>query len=226
MLRESGPDAYDDWVSGALPWTSPQIRAAFERFGRVVIDSYGGPPAQLTTNFIDGGYPLFVDPPGCLFHHQATFITEFFRTRAGARPGEYDFFPFPTIDQRFAGSVTGAGDLFGMFSDTPQARALMNYLVTPAAQSIWVQRGGALSVNLQVTNYPDEMSRRAADVLRSAQRFRFDASDLMPEKMNEAFLQAVLDYTRNPVDLESILNELEAVRLRAYSPDALTGPAP
>lgn len=102
----------------------------------------------------------------------------------------------------------------------------MNYLVTPAAQSIWVQRGGALSVNLQVTNYPDEMSRRAADVLRSAQRFRFDASDLMPEKMNEAFLQAVLDYTRNPVDLESILNELEAVRLRAYSPDALTGPAP
>ena len=35
-------------------------------------------------------------PPQCLFHHQATFMTEFFESNAGARKGEYDFFPFPT----------------------------------------------------------------------------------------------------------------------------------
>jgi alpha-glucoside transport system substrate-binding protein len=224
LLRESGPDVYDDWVAGQVPWTSPEIRSAFMRYGSVVGDAWGGNAGQLATNFADGGNALFTDPPGCLFHHQATFMTEFFRTRAGARVGEYDFFPFPEIDPRFGNSVTGAGDLFGMFNDTPQARALMRYLVTPQAQSIWVQRGGALSVNLQVTNYPDELSRRAAEVLRSAERFRFDASDMMPERMNQAFLQAVLDYTRNPADLDTILASLEAIRLRAYAGDAQLAP--
>lgn len=226
MLRQSGPDVYDEWVAGRLPWTAPEVRAAFERYGQVINDAWGGSAAMLSTNFADGGNPLFSDPPGCLFHHQATFMTEFFRTRAGARAHDYDFFPFPTIDERYGNSVTGGGDLFGMFTDTPQARALMRYLVTPEAQSIWVQRGGALSVNLQVTAYPDAISRRAADVLRTAERFRFDASDLMPEHMNDAFLQAMLDFTRDPGELDLILNTLESVRLRAYAPDALTGPAP
>ncbi len=115
------------------------------------------------------------------------------------------------MDDRFANDVTGAGDLFGMFRDTPQARALMAYLVTPEAQSIWVSRGGALSVNSQVTDYPDEISRRAAEILSTANRFRFDGSDLMPEQLNEAFLQGVIAYTRDPASLDDILQNLDSV---------------
>ena len=225
VLRQSGPDVYDDWAEGFHPWNSPEIRAAFELYGDVVAESFGGAATVLATNFMDGGRPLFTDPPGCLFHHQATFMTEFFKSRAGARDGEYDFFPFPTIDEHYAGSVTGAGDLFGMFNDTPQARALMRYLVTPEAQQIWVSRGGALSVNTQVTSYPDQISGRSAEVLRAASRFRFDASDLMPEAMNTAFLQAVQEYTRNPDSLEDLLISLDETRVRAYS-GAIMLPSP
>ena len=217
VLRQSGPAVYDDWVAGVQPWTSPEIRSAFEVYGDVVANSYAGSAAVLATNFIDGGRPLFTDPPGCLFHHQGTFMTEFFKSRAGARVGEYDFFPFPSIDPRYANHVTGAGDLFGMFNDTPQARALMQYLLSPEAQSIWVGLGGALSVNRRVTAYPDDLSRRAAEVLTTADRFRFDASDLMPEPMGTAFLQGIIDYTREPDRLDDILASLDVVRLRAYS---------
>ncbi len=224
VLRQSGPDVYDDWVAGQLPWTSPEIRSAFVTYGDVVDSAFGGPAAQLATNFVDGGNALFSDPPGCLFHHQATFITEFFKSRAGARASEYDFFPFPEIDPRFSNSVTGAGDLFGMFTDTPQARALMQYLVTPEAQSIWVGSGGALSVNMRVTDYPDPLSQRAAAVLTGAERFRFDASDLMPENMNAGFNQAVLDFTRDPASLDAILQALEATRQGAYSGDIFLVP--
>jgi alpha-glucoside transport system substrate-binding protein len=139
-------------------------------------------------------------------------MTSFFQTRAGARDGEYDFFPFPTIDGRFANNVTGAGDLFGMFRDTPQSRALMSYLMTPEAQSIWVGRGGALSVNVHVSNYPDEISSRAAATLANATRFRYDASDLMPEQVNEAFLQGVIDYVRDPASLDVILQHIDDVQ--------------
>jgi alpha-glucoside transport system substrate-binding protein len=219
VLRQSGPDVYDDWTEGRVRWTSTEIRKAFEFYGDIIEQSLAGPSGVIATTFEDGGNPLFEDPPGCLFHHQGTFMTEFFKSRAGARDGEYDFFNFPVIDQRFANSVTGAGDLFGMFTDTPQAKALMEYLLTSEAQSIWVSRGGALSVNTRVTDYPDDISRRAAEVLTGAERFRFDASDLMPEAMATAFLQAVLDYTRSPTTLDSILASLDAVQATAYSAD-------
>jgi alpha-glucoside transport system substrate-binding protein len=217
VLRRNGADVYDDWVAGRLPWTSPEIRTAFEDFGVIVADAAGGSAAVIATDFGDGGNGLFTEPPTCIFHHQATFMTEFFKTRAGARDGEYDFLPFPVIDDRFANQVTGAGDLFGMFRDTPQSRALMSYLLTPEAQSIWVRRGGALSVNVNVTDYPDDISRRAAAILTSADRFRFDASDLMPEQMNAAFLQAVNDYVRDPSSLDDILQRLDGVQRSTLS---------
>jgi len=220
ILRQSGPEVYDKWVAGQQKWTSPEIKAAFETFGKVVAgDSvYGGPTAVLSTNFGDAGNPLFTSPPGCYFHHQASFITDFF---VKANPGivagtDFDFFPFPDINSTYAGAVTGAGDLFGMFHDTPQARALMQYLVTAEAQSIWVGRGGALSGNKNVTNYPDETSRRSAEILANAKVFRFDGSDLMPEQMNSAFWKAMLDFTQDQSKLDEILASLDLVQADAY----------
>ncbi len=216
VLRQAGPEVYDKWVAGQQKWTSPEIKNAFETFGKVISESYGGPKTVLATNFGDAGNPLFKSPPGCIFHHQASFITDFFQKQGGAKPGDYDFFPFPDINPQFSGAVEGAGDLFGMFNDTPQARALMKYLVTADAQSIWVGRGGALSANKNVTNYPDEISKRSAEILTNAKIFRFDASDLMPQAMNDAFWKAVLDYTQDASKLDSILSNLDQVQSSAY----------
>ncbi len=216
VLRQSGPDVYDAWVNGEQLWSSPEIRSAFEAFGEVVEGSFGGPDTILNTPFGEGGNPLFTDPPGCLFHHQASFITSFFQEQGGAAPEDYDFFPFPDINPEFSGSLTGAGDLFGMFNDTPQSRALINYLVTPEAQQIWVDIGGALSGNREVTEYPDEISQRSAEALINAEIFRFDASDLMPEAMNNAFWGAILQYVGNSGDLDRILTDLDATQADAY----------
>lgn len=216
VLRQSGPDVYDAWVAGTHKWTSPEIKSAFEAFGTAVAASYGGKDAILTTNFGDGGNQLFTDPPGCLFHHQASFITDFFKNQGGAVEGEYDFFGMPDMNPSFSGALTGAGDLFGMFNDTPQARALMAYLVTPEAQAIWVERGGALSANSKVTSYPDEISKRSAELLAGAGVFRFDGSDLMPVAMNDSFWKGILDYVNDPSQLDSILANLDEVQTSAY----------
>jgi alpha-glucoside transport system substrate-binding protein len=216
VLRQAGPAVYDGWVAGTQKWTSAEIKAAFETFGKAVADSYGGKDYILNTNFGDGGNQLFTTPPGCLFHHQASFITSFFEKQGGAKPGTYDFFPFPDINPANAGSLTGAGDLFGMFHDTPAAKSLMAYLVTPEAQQIWVDKGGALSGNKKVTKYPDPVSQRSAELLVNAKTFRFDASDLMPKAMNDAFWTAILNYVSDPTKLDSILTSLDATQKDAY----------
>lgn len=224
VLRQSGPDVYDAWYQGEQEWTSDEISMAWETWGEIVADPqmvYGGPATILTTNFGQGGNPLFTDPPGCYMFHQASFITDFFQESfPDLEPVEdFDFFPFPAFDEGDPTSVEMAGDLFGMFNDTPQARALMNYLVTPEAQAIWVERGGAISPNRQVPSdlYPNPISEQSAELLTSAEVVRFDASDLMPESMNNAFWQGILDYIQNPGNLEGILENLDSVRQDAYS---------
>ncbi len=218
VLRQSGPDIYDQWVAGTLKWSSPEIKAAFEAFGTVVADDavYGGSKTVLATNFGDGGNALFTSPPGCIFHHQASFMTDFFKKQGGAKDGDFDFYPFPDINAQFAGAATGAGDLFGMFNDTPQAKALIAYLVTPEAQQIWIDRGGALSANNKVTKYPDDVSQRSADIIAKAKVFRFDGSDSMPAAMGAGFQTAIVDFTKDQSKLDSILTNLDSVQTSAY----------
>jgi alpha-glucoside transport system substrate-binding protein len=123
VLRQSGPDKYNEWWSGKLKWSSPEIKQAFQTYGDVVKNSYGGPNTVVSTNFANAGDPLFKSPPGCQLLHQASFITglgAFPKQKAGT---DYDFFPFPDINSQYAGAIEGAGDLFGMFHDTPLAQA-------------------------------------------------------------------------------------------------------
>jgi alpha-glucoside transport system substrate-binding protein len=217
VLRQAGPDVYDAWVAGEQKWTSPEIRSAFETFGEVLDNSYGGATFVNGTNFGAGGNPLFTDPPGCLFHHQASFITDFFKEQGGAAEGDYDFFPMPDINPEFSGAFTGAGDLFGLFSDKAAAKDLLKYLVTAEAQQIWVSRGGALSGNTTVTDYPDDVSKRSAEILGSAEIFRFDGGDLMPNEMKAAFFRAMVDFAENQDNLDTILTGLDEVQASAYA---------
>jgi alpha-glucoside transport system substrate-binding protein len=211
LIHQSGVDAYDRWVEGDLAWTSPEVRRAFEAYGRVVAEDavHGGVTGAIETAFEDAGDPLFTDPPGCLFLHQGSFMPAFFEAD-GHEPGvDYDFLPFPAIEPRHAGAVIGAGDLFGMLTDTPAARELMRYLVSAEAQELLVASGGALSVDQRVDAYPNDLVRREAELLTGATSFRFDASDLMPPAVNTAFWRGVLDFTRDPSRLSEILERLD-----------------
>jgi alpha-glucoside transport system substrate-binding protein len=216
VLRTAGPEKYDQWWGGTLKWSSPEIKSAFQTFGDVVKDAYGGANTVLTTNFEKGGDPLFKSPPGCEFHHQASFITGLGAFKTAKSGTDYNFFPFPDIDPKYTGAVEGAGDLFGMFHDTAEAKSLMKYLVTAPAQNIWVKIGGALSANKNATDYPDEIAKRSAALLTDAKIFAFDASDLMPSAMNNAFWKAILDYTKDPSKLDSILSDLDKVQADSY----------
>jgi alpha-glucoside transport system substrate-binding protein len=75
VLRQAGPDVYNSWWQGQTKWTDPAIKTAWETFGQVIETSFGGGTGVNATNFEVAGDPLFTDPPGCLFHHQGSFIT-------------------------------------------------------------------------------------------------------------------------------------------------------
>jgi len=218
VLRTAGPDVYTSWYQGKTKWSDPAIKKAVQLYvSDVVGKTYGGSSTAVATNFGNAGDPLFASPPGCAFLHQASFITGFSQFKAHKAGTDYNFFPFPDIDAKYAGAVEGAGDLFGMFHDTPAAKSLMRYLVTAPAQDIWVKAGGALSANKNATSYPDDISKRSAAILANAKSFVFDASDSMPTAMNDAFWKSMVALTNGSKSVDQALADLDTAQKDAYA---------
>jgi alpha-glucoside transport system substrate-binding protein len=212
MLRTAGTEAYDQWVSHEIPFTDPQVKTAFETFGQVVLNPeyvLGGSTGAISTPFGTSPNDLFSDPPRCYLHRQANFIASFFPEDITLGE-DVDVFLLPSINPDLGVPVLVAGDVFGMFNDTPEARALMEYLATPEPHEIWAEAGGFLSPHQQVSldAYPDPVSRKQAEFLTTADSIRFDGSDLMPSAVGTgSFWSGVVDYVAGtPVDqvLENI----------------------
>jgi len=223
VLRTAGPEKYVDWYKGKLAWTSPEIKKAWQMWGEIVANDkmiYGGKQYVLSTNFGQAAQPLFASPPAAYFHHQATFMQSFIAKQFPdlVLAKDYNFFAFPTIDRKYAKAIEGAGDVCIMFNDTPQAEAFIKYFTGAKAQTFWVKGGSGLSANRSValSDYPDELSRNAAKILTGANIVVFDASDMMPSAMNQAFWSAVMDYVQNPQKLNSILKGLDKIRKDVY----------
>jgi alpha-glucoside transport system substrate-binding protein len=219
FMRQAGPAKYGQWAAGILPWTDPDVKAAFQTFGAIVNDkkqAYGGKDYVLSHAFQTAFDPMFKSPPGCYLHRQASFITSFFTTDfPDVKPiTDFNFFPFPDIKPENAGAQQVAGDLFGMFKDSPEARSFIKYLTTAEAQTIWVKRGGAVSPNKKVSldAYPDPLAKAAGQILTSAKPALFSADDLMTNTLSTAFLKAVVDYVSDPSKLDSILATVDKTR--------------
>ena len=221
VMRQAGEKVYVDWYEGRHKWTSPEIKQAYEAFGQMVANDkvYGGTNYVLSTNFQSGGDGLFSDPPGCLFYEQATFVPAMFvQNNSALKAGDdFNFFPHPKFNDQYAGNVEGFFDTFAMYNDTPQARALMQYMVSDQAQQIWVDQGGTLAASKNITTYPDVLGENAAKILQGASNILLTAGDYMPADMQHAYWKSLLDYTNDPSQLDSILASLDQVQATAYT---------
>jgi len=217
LLRQAGPEVYNDWWAGNIPWTDPAIKTAFETYMEVVDNSYGGGTNAVATKFDLAGDPLFTSPPGCALFQQASFITGLGAFADATAGTDYNAFPFPAFNEQYANAVEGAGDLFGMFHATDAAKSLMKYLVTAEAQDIWVARGGALSANKNATSYPDEISTTMGGMIANAEALVFDASDQMPSAMNAAFWSHMVSLTSGSETVDEALDALQEVADDAYA---------
>jgi len=223
LLRKYGGDVYDALVNHTMSWTDPKIKDMWEMFGTVALTAGyvpGGATAVLATNFQDGTYLPFDTPPKAAMDYLGDFTAGFISTQFPdlAPVDDYNFFPFPVIDQQYAGGVTGGADLVVMFKDSPASESFIKYLASADAQSIWVKRGGFTSVNKMVSldDYPDPLTKAAAQQLTGATLFRFGAGDSMPAAVQAAWWAGVLSYLQDPTQLDSVLATIEAQAKTSY----------
>jgi alpha-glucoside transport system substrate-binding protein len=223
-LNVNGPALYDKWVAHQIPWTDASIKNAFQMYGQIVTGNHyinGGAQEILATNFQDASYLPFDNPPKAYMYYLGDFTEGFITAQfPGIKPGtDYNFFPFPTLNAQYKGSVTGGADIMAAFKDNNGTRQFMEYMASAEAQSIWVKRGGATSVNKSVplSDYPSDVARNSATQLSQATNFRVGADDLMPAAMENAYWAGVLTYIQHPDQLDSVLSSLENTATQTYT---------
>jgi len=116
----------------------------------------------------------------------------------------------------------GGGDTVITFKDTPAVQALVTYLATPEAATIWASKGGFSTANKKVdpSVYPDQITRDTASALAQAQAFRFDMSDLQPAEFGATVGQGewkdFQDFVKDPKNVTGTAQQLEADAKKAY----------
>ena len=215
LLRVASPEDYDAWVAGELKFDSPQVNEALDYIEEIWFNDayvYGGRAAIPTINFGDAPKPMFEEPPKCWFNRQGNFVTTFFPEEKVSGV-DYDFFYLPPIKEEFGKPVLGAGDLYGMYNDRPEVRAVIQYFSTGESLKLWVEQGGAILTHndADLTWYKDPVTRGVAETIRNASTFRFDGSDLMPGAVGSGtFWKYMTDYVSGSITRQEALQAIDA----------------
>ncbi len=213
VLRQSGPDVYDQWVSNAISFEDDRIITAFETFGEIVHHPgrvLGGTQRILNTPWTQAQDPMFEDPPRCLLNRQGSVQQAHLPSSVAIGSG-VDVFVLPAIDGGEP-PILAAGEFAAAFTDRPEVHSLMQYLATPEAGAVWAAVGGFVSPHqsFATDGYGDDLDRRMAEILNSAEVIRLDASDSMiPPVGTGTFWTGMVSYIRSG-DAPTVAAEIQA----------------
>jgi alpha-glucoside transport system substrate-binding protein len=180
-LSSAGPDMYDQLTTHDIKWTDQSVKDALTMLSKAWTKEFIAPNA-LQTLFPDSVTQVFGTKKAAQVY-EGDFVGGVITDSTKAKVGtDALFYPFPQAGDTVG--VVGGGDAAVMFNDSEAAAALIQYLASPEAASIWVKLGGFTSPNKNVApaDYPDDISRQLAEQLVNAEAFKFDMSDQTPSQ--------------------------------------------
>ena len=225
-LRQAGADNYDKLSKHEIKWTDQTVKDALKTMGQVLGDSAnmaGGTSGALQTDFPTSVSNVFSDTPKAAQVIEGDFVPGVVASSNPLKPVDgYNVFAFPAIGSSGSNVVEGGGDVLMMFTDNDAVRALVNYLSTGEAQSIWAKLGGysAPAKTVPASAYPDDITRTTATAIGKADVFRFDLSDLQPAAfggtVGQGEFKIFQDFLKNPKDVDGTAQALESAAAAAY----------
>jgi alpha-glucoside transport system substrate-binding protein len=224
-LRQAGAQKYDQLTKHQLKWTDPSVKKALTTMGQILGNSTniaGGTSGALQTDFPTSVQNVFSAKPKASMVIEGDFVPGVLSPNPLKPQTGYNVFTFPSVDGS-GNTVVGGGDELMMFRNTPAIRALVNYLATGEAQSVWAKFGGysapAKTVNADV--YPDAITRTTATAIGQADTFRFDLSDLQPASfggtVGQGEFKIFQDFLKSPSNVNGIASSLESAAAKAFA---------
>ncbi|MBA2700374.1 MAG: extracellular solute-binding protein [Chloroflexi bacterium] len=197
-IRQAGVEAYDKLFSAEGDWADPTVQTTVNSMLEVINEDFvvGGIDAAIGRDWLDAIAQVFKPEPEAAVFYEGGFVGGIAtgQTNTDLKIGEtIDFFPFPT----FGGAqdvTTFGGDVVGAFTNSPGAKAFIEYVITADANKVWAGTGAIVSPHKGVGTdaYPNDLVVREAEALTSADEIRFDGADLLPAGIAGEGLGALL----------------------------------
>lgn len=224
VLRQSGPDVYDQWVANEVKFTDPQIKEAFDAVGNILLNpsyvnaGFGDVKSINSTAFAD--VAAKVADGSCPMTHQASFLSANFltvKTAAGATPtiapdGDVYAFLLPGVKEGEL-AVEGGGEFVATFSDNEAVQKVAEFMSTPDFANARVKLGGVISANkgadpsLASSEFLTEAMKTLQDPNTT---LRFDASDLMPATVGSgSFWKGMVSWI-DGAPTDQVLSDIQA----------------
>lgn len=224
VLRNSGPEVYDQWVANEIEFTDPEIAEAFDAVGTILLNpewvnaGFGDVASINSTAF--GDVAAKVADKSCPLTHQASFLSANFldvQTAEGATPnvapdGDVYAFVLPGFEEG-AATIEVGGEFVTAFSDDAATQAVLEYMSSAEWADARVSLGGNISANLNAdpSLASSEFLTEAMTLLQDPNTtVRFDASDLMPSEVGAgSFWRGMVDWIDGK-DTATVLEDIQA----------------
>ena len=225
LARVASPKVYNDLhVTHKVAWTDPSVKKALTLFAQLFgSPGYfpGGGSGVVGTAFTEGIAQAFGKTATAEMFYEGGFVGVIIGTDVNKdlKPGtDFDFFTFPSIDSAYGTPITGGGDLAIMFKDSPEGRALMQYITTKEAADIYAATGsGTPNKLVDSSKITSVISKKLHEQTAGATVFLFDGSDLAPSALGGDFeFTALQDLVTHPNDVDRIAQALENFAKTAY----------
>jgi hypothetical protein len=225
-LQTAGVADYDKLGAHQIPWTDPTVTKALQMLQQYFQDRYlpGGRAGALQTDFPTSVVNTFEATPKAAMVYEGDFVATSIQSSTKSVVGtDAKIFPFPQIGATAPGVETG-GDAAVAFTDDKATMALMKFLATPAAGSVFAKTGGFLSPNKDVplSDYPNDITKTMEQQLQSAgDNIVFDMSDQAPPAFGatkgSGEWKDLEDFLANPTDITGAEQKLEADAVKDYT---------
>lgn len=201
-LKMNGPEAYDKLFSAEGDWTDQTVLDAIDKMKELYTDDTvdGGITASMDTKFVDAIAKVFGTSPSAELYYEASAVAGIATGEdvnpdlAGQEGTAIDFFPFPTIDGKGEGQITWGGDQIAALVNDSDVKEFLEYMLSTEAAEVWAAQGTIVVPNTEADTaaYPNDVIRKDAELINSAEVVRFDGGDLLPGGDLGAVLQSAL----------------------------------
>jgi ABC-type Fe3+ transport system substrate-binding protein len=224
-LAQAGGDRYDRLAKHQIPWTDPSVKAALTTMSQLLAPNMiaGGANGALQTEFPASVSQVFGSTPDAAMTMEGDFVAGVIKAETTATVGkDAKVFPYPGVTAGDPPVIAG-GDVAVLMNDSAAGRALIAYLASPEAASVWAKRGGFVSANKKVKPgaYPDPVTRQIAGQLVAAgDSVRFDLSDQQPAAFGATVGQGLWKQFQDFLtsrDVDSTASAMEASATQAYA---------
>jgi alpha-glucoside transport system substrate-binding protein len=220
MLRDQGPEYYDEWVAHTVPFNAPESLEVWDKVGSIlrnpdyVNGGFGGVQTIASTTFQDGGLPIL--DGSCYMYRMASFYAV--NWPAGTTIGEdgdvYAFY-FPPNEGSDEKPVLVGSEWWTAFDDRPEVNAFATYTQTADYANARALAGVGFvnaNLNLDLENVESPISKLAGEQFQDPGAvIRFDGADLMPGEVGSgSFWSEATAWIAEGKDTQEVLDAIEA----------------